>query len=30
MKFQTAFRRDQELIDRIKEKAKAQKSSLNN
>jgi hypothetical protein len=30
MKVQTAFRLDQELIDRIKEKAKAQKRSLNN
>ena len=30
MKVQTAFRLDQELIDRIKEKARAQKRSLNN
>lgn len=30
MKVQTAFRLDKELIDRIKEKAKAQKRSLNN
>ena len=30
MKVQTAFRLDQELMDRIKEKAKAQKRSLNN
>lgn len=30
MKVQTAFRLDQELIDHIKEKAKAQKRSLNN
>jgi hypothetical protein len=30
MKVQTAFRLEQELIDRIKEKAKAQKRSLNN
>ena len=30
MKVQTAFRLDEELIERIKEKAKAQKRSLNN
>lgn len=30
MKVQTAFRLDQELIDRIKEKAKVHKRSLNN
>jgi len=30
MKVQTAFRLDEELIMRIKEKAKAQKRSLNN
>lgn len=30
MKVQTAFRLEQELIDRIKEKAKAEKRSLNN
>ena len=30
MKVQTAFRLDKELIERIKEKAKAQKRSLNN
>lgn len=30
MKVQTAFRLDKELIERIREKAKAQKRSLNN
>ena len=30
MKVQTAFRLDQDLLERIKEKAKAQKRSLNN
>lgn len=30
MKVQTAFRLDKELIERVKEKAKAQKRSLNN
>ena len=30
MKVQTAFRLDEDLIERIKEKAKAQKRSLNN
>ncbi len=30
MKVQTAFRLDKELIERIKEKAKAQRRSLNN
>lgn len=30
MKVQTAFRLDKELLERIKEKAKAQKRSLNN
>ncbi len=30
MKVQTAFRLDKDLLERIKEKAKAQKRSLNN
>ena len=30
MKVQTAFRLDKDLLDRIKEKARAQKRSLNN
>jgi hypothetical protein len=30
MKVQTAFRLDRDLLERIKEKAKAQKRSLNN
>jgi len=30
MKVQTAFRLEKELLDRIREKAKAQKRSLNN